>query len=191
MLKRVRSLYGGADWLEVTGSTVNELQTAWQDHLRPFRDDQRLSLLSNALYQDPGTLGALCPHSKVDLKRPRSAGLYGRLRQPIGWQPQRDYLPWLDKLENTDQAASPILLTGTRQLLGRHTFISRLMSTARKPLQNRQRLWEDLNILAKLNSHRVATLDDVKRRILESDLRASLAALKSSRPSPRSRTSNR
>ena len=172
----VRSLYKGADWVEATGRSMDELQIAWRAYLRSFEDDERLGLLTNALYNEPGTLTALCPHSKVDLKRARSAGLYARLRQPIGWQPDRDYLRWLDALENSSQRAidaqHPLQ---NAQPFSRHQFISGLSAAAKKPHQNDKRLREDLKLLAKRNRQPVTSLNDVTLRILESDLRAAIA----------------
>src|SRR6185312_615202 len=75
---------------------------AWKSQILKGYDQEKNALFTEALYRYPGVFNDLCPHSKADLSRGRGDSAFTRLRQPVGWDPDQDYLGWLMRLDPHD-----------------------------------------------------------------------------------------
>jgi hypothetical protein len=88
----VKKIYSGQSVKSAVGVDEIDVFKAWQHQISELYD-ARKDLVVEKFSRDPGVLNDFCPHSIADMMRSRSEGLYVRLRQPIGWDPER-LLDW-------------------------------------------------------------------------------------------------
>lgn len=88
----IKRIYSGESVKSAVGVEEIDVFKAWQQRVTELYD-ARKDLVVEKVSRDPGILNDYCPHSIADMMRPRSEGLLVRLRQPIGWDPER-LLDW-------------------------------------------------------------------------------------------------
>jgi hypothetical protein len=98
---KVLAIYAGKSWSSVYHKSLGQIVEQWQRFLTA-RFPHQHNLETEALYRYPGTLGDLCPHSKATLLQESGSDPILKLRQPAGWKPDRDYVPWRIQLDATD-----------------------------------------------------------------------------------------
>jgi hypothetical protein len=157
-MKGVLALYGGASWSKAFGTSKHGLIRLWQDKIKSAYNKEENGLYAEALFRSPGLFGDICPHSKSDLAQDRDEGVYIRLRQPLGWDPTQEYLPWLTALDPKDQDAKMRLWKKEIKALGAHRF----------PDQQKLEQWRD--ILNKAWRDPPDTVEDVETGLLLSDV---------------------
>ena len=157
-LAKVKALYGGQTWTEAFGQDRGALIAAWQQQITKDYDPTVNALYTAAWFSEPGLLHDHCPHTKADLQTSRSSNLYTRMRQLVGWDPERDYLPYLALLDPHD--------LGTKLALWRRDLNS--IAAAHLP---------DAKALAKLHEVLIAarrapakSLVDINIGLLEADV---------------------
>jgi len=97
--RAVRELYSGTSWSSAVGESKAETLAKWKKHIESIATHLPENMAAERLYRYGGIINDLCPHSKADLRQPRNQNQYTRLRQPIGWDPDKDYLLWRAKIE--------------------------------------------------------------------------------------------
>lgn len=97
-IAKVKELYSGASWEETFGRESSLVVQEWNNFLNKNYTDRRDDITAEALFRYPGILHDLCPHSKALLASSRKS-LLVTMRQPKGWDVQRDYWPWRLELE--------------------------------------------------------------------------------------------
>ena len=158
----IKALYSGQDFQAAFGVGEAELIAAWKRKISEKFDRLAYELYSEALFRDPGVLHEQCPHSKADLVRNREESLYTRMRQPLGWDPDTAYLPWLLSLDPKDREPQVKLWRAEAYRL----TTDRVPKLAKiKDLRDR---------LAQARHQPATNLEDVEIGILESDLAAIL-----------------
>lgn len=155
---KVRDLYAGKGFSTVLGQDRSKIVSAWKTHVTASFDKEKHEVFSEALFRYPGVFADLCPHSKEDLKRRRDADIYVRLRQPLGWDPEEDYLQWRTVLDPDDRA--------TRLKIWRNAIHK--VATERLPSPGRLETWQ--TALGKYRRFPPKSLEDVEAGILESDV---------------------
>lgn len=95
----VKDLYSGTSWEKAVGEKKEETLERWKEFIKKKSEELPDNLAAERLYRYSGIINDLCPHSKADLSQPRNQNQYTRLRQPIGWDPKKDYLLWRASLE--------------------------------------------------------------------------------------------
>lgn len=88
----IKKIYSGVSVKSAVGVAEVEVFKAWQQQIMEKYDASK-DLLVEKFARDPGVLNDFCPHSIADMMRSRSEGLLVRLRQPMGWDPER-LLDW-------------------------------------------------------------------------------------------------
>ncbi len=88
----IKKIYSGVSVKSAVGVAEVEVFKAWQQQIMGKYNASK-DLIVEKFARDPGVLNDFCPHSIVDMMRPRSEGLLVRLRQPMGWDPER-LLDW-------------------------------------------------------------------------------------------------
>lgn len=156
-IKGVKALYGGADWKDAFGKTRDELVDAWRETIMANYDAEKNAMFAEAVFRQPGVLEDLCPHSKADLSRSRD-DMFVRMRQPIGWDPEVNYLTWLAELDPKDESAR--LKVWRREI--RNVAQDRFAAPGRL-MTWREALERGRNTPAK-------TLEDVEMALTESDV---------------------
>ena len=154
----VKALYSGKSWEEAFGQDRASLTAAWQEHISKDYDPKVNALYTAALFSDPGLLHDLCPHSKADLQASRSSNLYTRMRQLVGWDPERDYLPYLAHLDAQDQ--------GTKVALWRQ----QLNSIAAAHIPSAEALAKLHTELAAARHSPASSLADIEAAVLDADI---------------------
>jgi hypothetical protein len=154
----VKALYGGKSWDDAFGASRETLVAEWRERVMKDFDKERNAVYAEALFRSPGILGELCPHSKADLARGRDEGVFVRMRQPAGWDPEQDLQPWLTALAPN---AKETRLRGWRKEL-------RTVAGERFPPQGRLETWKET--LARARANPPEALEDVELAILESDV---------------------
>lgn len=152
----VKALYAGKSWDEAVKEPQDKVIAAWQAEVGKGYDSARNALFTDALFRYPGLFGDECPHSKADLNKPVDGGIWVRMRQPIGWDRDRDYLPWLLKIDPEDQ----------------ETRLSEWRKDVRKAAIDRAagRLATWRETLARARKSPPQALEDVEMAVLESDV---------------------
>lgn len=97
--RAVRDLYSGKSWEDSLGESKSETMNRWKKYIESIAVNMPDNLEAERLYRYAGIVQDLCPHSKADLAQARSQNLFTRLRQPVGWDPNKDYLLWRAQLE--------------------------------------------------------------------------------------------
>ncbi len=92
----VGDLYSGQSFFDVTGQSAKSTFSAWTRDVQ-LAHDERQKLVVEKFTRDPGVLQDVCPHSFVDLARPRDDGFLTQLRQPLGWDPSQLLVWSLDR----------------------------------------------------------------------------------------------
>ena len=101
-LKKVLAIYNGEKIEKVTSFSMEELLKIWRKKLEEIAGKDKYALEAEALYRDPGVFYARCPHSKVILSF-KGHHFLDRIRQPLGWQSERDYDKWLKELSPSNR----------------------------------------------------------------------------------------
>jgi hypothetical protein len=92
---KLLALYSGSSFAATYSKSLAELEAEWIGHLESaFRGSLSTQYFVSVLSQK-SHLDRRCPHSRNINKRPKSEGLWVRLRQPLGWDPESDYFPWV------------------------------------------------------------------------------------------------
>ncbi len=107
-LEKVKELYSGATWQETFGQETSPILKEWMAFLKKNYTDDKADFAAEQLYRYPGLLGDLCPHSKADLSN-TSKSVYIALRQPRGWDENKDYWPWRVALDHSAGARLQLL----------------------------------------------------------------------------------
>lgn len=154
----VKALYGGADWQTAFGRSESDILGDWRQHVHAAYDKNRVGLYTEALYRSGGLFQDACPHSRADLSHGRNDGIYTRLRQPIGWDPDTDLQPWLLALDPSD---SDSRLRAWRKEVRR-------LATDRFLAMGRLGTWREA--LGHARVHPPTNLTDVDLAITESDI---------------------
>jgi hypothetical protein len=155
---KVKGLYGGKGFSAVFGKDQQRIISEWKQHVTAGFDREKNAVFSEALFRYPGVFADLCPHGKEDLKKRRDADIYIRLRQPLGWDPDEDYLQWRTVLDPDDR--------GSRLKIWRQSIQKVAMD--RLPSPGRLETWK--TVLRKYRRFPPETLEDVEAGILESDV---------------------
>ncbi|MEN9835186.1 MAG: hypothetical protein RL011_1379 [Pseudomonadota bacterium] len=158
----VKSLYAGNDFETALGAAKEEVLSTWKKQIKDHFDKSTYAMYSEALYRSPGILHSLCPHSKADLLRSRDQSVYVRMRQPLGWDPDGDYGPWLSKLNPQD--LEPRVRGWRREAM--------LLATERVPKLTAIKDLRDR--IAASRKRPSETLEDIEIGVLEADLAAIL-----------------
>ncbi len=154
----VKKMYAGGSWDDSFGKSKEEIIAAWKQKITTGYDKEKNAIYSEALFRYPGVLQDFCPHSKADLSRSRNEGAYTRMRQPIGWDPDADYLSWLLKLDPEDKE--------TRLRVWRKDI--RKVALDRFPPPGRLATWQEA--LRRARAVPPKSLEDVDLAITESDV---------------------
>lgn len=88
----IKKIYSGVSVKSAVGVAEVDVFKAWQQQITEKYDASK-DLVVEKFARDPGVLNDVCPHSIADMMRSRSEGLLVRLRQPMGWDPER-LLDW-------------------------------------------------------------------------------------------------
>jgi hypothetical protein len=156
--KAGRSLFEGKSFAAATGEPMDVLIANWQERVLKSLPKSRAEMIARSVFRAPATLQKQCPHTRQDYQRPRSEGVLVRLRQPVGWNPEIDYFPWLLRLEPNDSAA-------------RYRFwkseVDRV-AKERQPAEGRLRTWND--VISRFRQWPPRVTEDLYFAILESDL---------------------
>lgn len=161
-IEGVKKLYAGATWEDSFGKSRDDLVASWEEHVMKAYDPEKNAIFAEALFRRPGILQDRCPHSKADLSRTRDESAYVRMRQPVGWDPDADYLPWLANLDPDDQNVR--LRVWRREI--------RKVATDRFAATGRLQTWREA--LNRARAKPAAALEDVEAGILESDVARAL-----------------
>lgn len=154
----VLALYAGKNWQEAFAEKRDRLIAAWQNQILSQYDKKRHGMYTEALFRSPGLFADICPHSKADLARRRSESVYIRMRQPIGWDPDADFLEWL--LQVDPQNREVRLRQWRREI--------RRIATDRWLAVGRANTWREALKAARNTS--ATSLEDIELALLESDL---------------------
>lgn len=157
-IKALKDLYAGKSWQAALGADQKTVLQAWQAHVRVATDKERLAPYTEALFRHPGILQDICPHGKADYRRHRDESVFVRMRQPIGWDPEANYLNWLQNLAPKDQAVRLRIWKKEIRRIAMDRF-----ATAGRILTWRETLQRAMQVPPK-------TLEDVEMAVLESDL---------------------
>lgn len=155
---KVNALYAGKTFSSVFGKDQNRVVSEWKAAIDKTFDKERYAVFSEALFRYPGVFADRCPHSKEDLVRKRESDIYVRLRQPLKWDVEEDYLPWRADLDPNDR---DIRLKIWRKAIN-------LVAMDRIPALGRLETWQEA--LKKFRRFPPVTLEDVEAAILESDI---------------------
>ena len=93
----IKALYGGKSFLEAFGSPFAEIISSWKQEIIANHWNSQHDLLTDALFNDPGILYDLCPHSKSILRKSHEYG-WTQLRQPFNWD-RKKYWQWRRSIE--------------------------------------------------------------------------------------------
>lgn len=154
----VLALYAGDSWKNAFQQDRDTLVKQWKTQILARYDRDKHALYTEALFRNLGLFADNCPHSKADLSRARRESVFTRMRQPIGWDPNTDYLDWLIQLDPKNNDA--------RLRLWRREI--RKVATDRYLSEGRATTWRDTLRGARLDPPN--TLEDVEMALLESDL---------------------
>ncbi|MCX6126422.1 MAG: hypothetical protein NTV34_16940, partial [Proteobacteria bacterium] len=156
----VRKIYSGTNFLAATGHTLPYWSSKW----RKFIDtqfDPKLTMQSEALFRSKGLLREKCPHTKADLQRPRSDGLWTRLRQPVGWD-RAQYLQWLSSFDQSDRGGKINL------------WLNRIKESAMAHSGSKLGMTTWLEVVQRARYKPSKTVEDVELGVIESDVLAFL-----------------
>ena len=123
-IAKVKELYAGASWQSTFGKETESVVADWTSFLEQKYADKTQDLTAEALYRYPGLLYDQCPHSKA-LLASSSKNRWIKLRQPDGWDVQRDYWPWRLSVDDGPATRMQILRVeyaekgGTEELLAK------------------------------------------------------------------------
>jgi hypothetical protein len=156
----IKQIYSGAALDKTLPVSSSELLEKWQTKLQFEIDPAKLDLYAESLYRHPGVLYDVCPHSKIDLKRSRDDGYFVRLRQPLGWEPDKNYFDWRKQLEPESRS---LWYEEARNLA--HKIIS-------DKYDQKNRLQQWITTYAAQKPQEVKTIEDVEFMILLSDVYA-------------------
>lgn len=154
----VLALYSGKSWKDAFAEESQNLINTWQKKILSSYDKGKHQLFTDALFRAPGLFADVCPHSKADLMRRRSDSVYVRLRQPIGWDPDVDFLDWLLMMDSDNREAQ--LRLWRREI--------RKVATERWLAEGRADTWRQA--LQSARKVPAASLEDIEFALLESDL---------------------
>jgi hypothetical protein len=154
----VKNLYSGDSWESSIKLSQNEVVEKWKNHIESKFEESKHGLLAEMLYRHPGVLRDRCPHSKADLRHDRSEGVYIRLRQPVGWDPEKNYLAWRVSLDSEDM--------NTRLNVWNKEIKKAAMDRFSSP--GRLITWRET--MKRARSWPPKTFEDVEMAITESDL---------------------
>jgi hypothetical protein len=154
----VKIKYSGGSWKTAFSKEKAEILTAWQTKVTSNFDRKTFGMYAETLYRNPGLFRSICPHSRADLRQSRTDNPFARLRQPIGWMPEDNYQPWIEKVDPGD--------LGVR-LAGWKKKIDLVVNDSAKH-EAKIQTWED--VLNRARNRPPKVLEDVEIAILESDL---------------------
>lgn len=157
-IEGVKALYAGESWDKAFNERQDDTLQHWKDKIQKGYDKDKNALFAEALFRYPGVLDDQCPHSKADLQRSRAEGVFVRTRQPIGWDPDGDYLTWVLALDPHDKEM--------RLRLWRREI--RKVANDRFAAEGRLRTWREA--LRRARAVPSEVLEDVEMGILEADL---------------------
>ncbi len=159
---QVRTLYSGNAWEDVFKESMGDTIAEWKEKILAKFDREKHELQTEALFRYPGILNDVCPHSKADLRKGRTENIYIRLRQPPGWNVERDYLSWQANLDPEDRSSKILYIKKEilKDVTAKFATLSYLLPKISK--------WK--LILSTQKTWPPQTVDDIEIRLLESDL---------------------
>lgn len=95
----VQALYSGESFEKATQKPAETLIKEWKNKVFSKYNKASLGLYTEALYRQESLFQDRCPHSKKDLEKGKNQGVFARIRQPPGFDPDKDYLTWLISLD--------------------------------------------------------------------------------------------
>ncbi len=157
-VEAVFKLYSGQSWDKAFGKDRQIVLREWLNFVLKNFDEERYELYAESLFRYPGTLGALCPHSKSDLRQTRNMSPFVRLRQPLGWEPERDYWPWRQAMDPDDRYAVSMQLSES------------VAAAVKDRSVGDSRLKELVREVQKVRNFPPKSLEDIELGILEADV---------------------
>lgn len=158
----VKGLYSGQSIEESFRLDKQILLNDWKQYIDEKSQGKHNAILAEALFRSPGALYERCPHSKPVLQKKTTTGSFLHLRQPVGWNPSKDYHPWLLSLESNVKAVqTTILFNEAREIAGR-------------VYENNNTIFPELKLLDEKIKHNLNVpfkhIEDAELQILKSDL---------------------
>jgi hypothetical protein len=152
----VRSLYSGQSFFDVTGQTAKSTFSAWTRDIQ-LAYDERQNLVVEKFTRDPGVLQDVCPHSFVDLARPRDEGFLTQIRQPLGWDPSRLLVWSLDRFPQS-------------QSLRLKKINDEIVKKLREPQTEELNYNELIAIVRGMRRQQPSSIEDLQFELLQADL---------------------
>ena len=156
-IDNVIRLYSGDSFWAVFSKDQSEIIDEWREHILEKQSIKSKDLLAEALYRQPGVLHQKCPHSKALLWQTKDDSYY-KFRQPIFWNPSKDYMPWLLSLD--PQNKDTLLSIWSDEL-------DRIIPYSEN-LPGRLNTW--IRAISNAKNWPPRTIEDIELAILESDL---------------------
>ncbi|MBC7529937.1 MAG: hypothetical protein H7318_00050 [Oligoflexus sp.] len=138
-IAKVKQLYAGSSWHDTFGKETETVLGDWKTFLEQNYADKTEDLTAEAMYRYPGLLYDQCPHSKALLAN-SSKSYLNKLRQPDGWNIDKDYWPWRLTVENGPSTRLQVL----RAEYFKKGATEELLSQVRKERQVPPRAMEDV-----------------------------------------------
>lgn len=149
-------LYSGQSFFEVTGQTAKATLGAWARDVE-LAYDERQKLIVEKFTRDPGVLQDVCPHSFVDLARPRDDGFLTRLRQPLGWDSSQMLIWSLDRFPES-------------QSLRLKKINDEIAKKLREPQTEELNYNELIAIVGGMHRQQASSIEDLQFELLQADL---------------------
>lgn len=157
-IESVIALYSGASLTKIVGKDENAVIKDWTQKIMATYDKKTTGLYTEALFRQGGVFQDLCPHTKKDYEKSKSDGIWVRVRQPLNFQSDRDFLPWLLSLDPSSLAVQNRIWRQEILRLGKE----------RVPQLNRLETWAQTLRFARVFPPQ--TIEDIELGIQESDL---------------------
>ena len=157
-VKAAKNLYSGDQWQKALGESEETTVRGWREKIFAGYKKEDVSIYTDAKFRKEGVLDDLCPHTKADYQRHRNEGLFIRLRQPLSWEPDSDFLHWRRNIEPGNKG---ILLKIWQKEI--HT-----VATERFPEKSRIATW--IHALKGARNWPAKSIEDIEMAVLESDL---------------------
>jgi hypothetical protein len=154
----VLDLYAGGSWASSIKEDRAKVLAAWQEQVQKRFNAERYEMVAESLYRYPGMLADRCPHSKVDLARDRGESFLVRMRQPVGWRPEKNYWRWRTQIDPTDMRAWLNRVDSEIELSLRDGARAKEFAPRWRAILQKGRRWPP------------KTVEDVESLVLESDL---------------------
>lgn len=133
-VEKVKALYAGESWESTFGRANGSIVADWTNFLMKNYSDRKEDIAAEALFRYPGILHDECPHSKALLASSSKEKLV-TIRQPQGWDVQRDYWLWRLAIEPGPSSRLQLLHDDFQNQGATDDLLSRVQRERHEPIK--------------------------------------------------------